>query len=88
MAGRKATDVFSEWAGKGRDEGMEHGHSTSVSAMLELALPKLCANFSAIDVGCGNGWVCRKLARHPLCADVVGVDEDSNLIFYHLKPLI
>ena len=80
MAGRKATDVFSEWAEKGRDEGMERGHSTSVNAMLELALPKLGANFSAIDVGCGNGWVCRKLVNQTQCTDVVGIDGSSVMI--------
>lgn len=80
MAGRKATDVFSEWAEKGRDEGMERGHSISVDAMLELALPKLGADFSAIDVGCGNGWVCRKLASHPQCTDVVGIDGSDIMI--------
>lgn len=80
MAGRKATDVFSEWAEKGRDEGMEHGHSASVNAMLELALPKLRPNFSAIDVGCGNGWLCRKLASQPQCSEVVGIDGSNVMI--------
>ena len=80
MARRKATDVFSEWAEKGRDEGMEHGHSISVDAMLELAVPKLGANFSAIDVGCGNGWVCRKLANNSQCSEVVGIDGSNVLI--------
>jgi hypothetical protein len=60
MAIRDATDVFSEWALKNRDEGMESGHASSVNDMLNLAIPKLKTPFSAIDVGCGNGWVCRK----------------------------
>ena len=61
MGKRKATDVFSDWAKIGKDEGMERGHGPSVSAMLELALPKLRDDFTAIDIGCGNGWVVRLL---------------------------
>jgi len=57
---RLATDVFSEWAEQGRDIGMEKGHSASVSEMLEAAIPNLPQPFSAIDIGCGNGWVVRK----------------------------
>ncbi len=60
---KEATDVFSEWAEKGRDLGMEEGHSASVSEMLESAIPNLPQPFSAIDIGCGNGWVVRKLTK-------------------------
>ena len=63
MAKKAATDVFSEWALIGKDEGMEKGHAASVKAMLELVLPKLNSNFSAIDLGCGNGWVTRMLTE-------------------------
>ena len=54
---KAAVDVFSQWALIGKDEGMERGHAASVQAMLELALPKPNPEFSAIDLGCGNGWV-------------------------------
>ena len=63
MGKKAATDVFSEWALIGKDEGMEKGHAASVKAMLELVLPKLNSNFSAIDLGCGNGWVTRMLTE-------------------------
>jgi hypothetical protein len=36
MSRREATEVFSEWAEKGKDKGMENGHAASVHAMLEL----------------------------------------------------
>ena len=61
MEAKSATDVFSQWALIGKDEGMERGHAPSVKAMLELALPKVRNGFSAIDLGCGNGWVTRML---------------------------
>ena len=35
---RKATDVFGEWAEKGKDIGMEQGHSTAVDEMVTFAL--------------------------------------------------
>ena len=41
MEQKSATDVFSQWAIIGKDEGMERGHAPSVKAMLELALPKV-----------------------------------------------
>lgn len=76
---RLATDVFSEWAEQGRDIGMEKGHSASVSEMLESAIPHLPHPFSAIDIGCGNGWVVRKLATLG-ARRVEGVDGASEMI--------
>ena len=57
-----ATDVFSQWALAGKDEGMERGHAPSVAQMLDLVLPKCPDAFEAIDLGCGNGWVVRLLS--------------------------
>ena len=57
---RKATDVFGEWAAKGKDEGMEKNHSSSVKDMIAFATKEL-KNFSFIDAGCGNGWVVRNI---------------------------
>ncbi|HHZ73646.1 MAG TPA: class I SAM-dependent methyltransferase [Candidatus Poseidoniales archaeon] len=76
---RLATDIFSEWAEQGRDIGMEKGHSASVSEMLESAIPHLPQPFSAIDIGCGNGWVVRKLATLG-SRRVEGVDGASEMI--------
>ncbi|MBU03949.1 MAG: nodulation protein S NodS [Euryarchaeota archaeon] len=80
MTIRDATDVFSEWALRGRDEGMESGHAKSVNEMLEIAIPELKTPFSAIDVGCGNGWLCRKLASLDDCNKVVGIDGSKEMI--------
>ena len=80
MTIRDATDVFSEWALRGRDEGMESGHAKSVNEMLEIAISELKTPFSAIDVGCGNGWLCRKLASLDDCNKVVGIDGSKEMI--------
>ncbi len=80
MAVRPATDVFSEWADKNKDLGMEKGHAASVSEMLDMALAKTSSPFSAIDVGCGNGWVCRALEAIEGCTHAVGVDGSEAMI--------
>jgi hypothetical protein len=38
MQTRDATEVFSEWALRNRDEGMESGHANSVNEMLDIAI--------------------------------------------------
>ena len=63
---RKATDVFGEWAEKGKDIGMEKGHATAVDEMVTFALKerkKIGKNFSFLDLGCGNGWVVRNVSN-------------------------
>ena len=80
MAQRAATDLFSDWAASGRDEGMEKGHSASVEAMLKAVLPKLNPGFTAIDVGCGNGWVVRRLKALEACQHASGVDGAVTMI--------
>ena len=61
MGRRNAIDLFGEWARNGRDEGMEKGHFASVMEMFGIARTRLPSKFSAIDVGCGNGWAVRQL---------------------------
>ena len=80
MGLRSATDLFSEWADSGRDVGMEQGHAASVEAMLERLLSKREGPFTAIDIGCGNGWVVRRLSAHPLCRGATGVDGAPSMI--------
>jgi trans-aconitate methyltransferase len=95
MTTRDATELFSEWALRNRDEGMESGHANSVNEMLNIAIPMLVEPFSAIDVGCGNGWVCRKLQSNDNCNKVVGIDGSIEMITkakqkggeYHLAKL-
>ena len=76
----EATDLFDSWAKLGKDEGMERGHSKSVGSMLESVFARIDGKFSAIDVGCGNGWVVRKLAAHPDCTSASGVDGAVTMI--------
>ena len=79
MEKKAAVDVFSQWALIGKDEGMERGHAASVQAMLELAIPKMDTGFSAIDLGCGNGWVTRMLSELG-AGHSEGVDGSNEMI--------
>lgn len=77
---RHATDIFSEWALRGKDEGMEKNHLPAVSKMLDLLTQSQQTSFSFIDAGCGNGWVVRKMKEHSLCEFALGIDGAEDMI--------
>ena len=77
---RKATDVFGEWAAKGKDEGMEKNHAIPVKEMIDFILSNRKKKFSFLDLGCGNGWVVREIVKNPLCHRAVGIDGAENMI--------
>ena len=83
MAKRPATDVFHDWALVGKDEGMEKGHAFAVNEMLDFIFKQAQDSpdkFSAIDVGCGNGWVVRLLKDHFACGYAEGIDGAAAMI--------
>ena len=83
MERRPATDVFHDWALRGKDEGMERGHAQSVAEMIDFISVKSeqrGTSFSAVDVGCGNGWVVRILADIQLCQQAIGIDGAKAMI--------
>ena len=83
MERRPATEVFHDWALKGKDEGMEKGHAKSVGEMVEFIFEQVKDNeneFSSVDVGCGNGWVVRKVRSMPNCNMAIGVDGARAMI--------
>ena len=80
---RKATDVFGEWARIGKDEGMEEGHASSVDEMLNFSLKErnlINKSFNFLDLGCGNGWVIRKVVKENLCGVALGVDGAEDMV--------
>ena len=80
---RIATEVFGEWAEKGKDIGMEKGHALAVEDMISFATQErtnLKRNFSFLDLGCGNGWVVRMLENNQLCVRSVGIDGAKQMI--------
>jgi trans-aconitate methyltransferase len=79
---RPATDVFTEWAAADRDLGMEKNHAAAVDEMLAAAFAQLgdARNWTAIDAGCGNGWIVRRLRNSPGCESATGVDGSAGMI--------
>ena len=80
---RIPTEVFGEWAEQGKDIGMEKGHAWAVEDMIGFAIEeraRLKRNFSFLDLGCGNGWVVRKVESNSLCTRAVGIDGAKQMI--------
>ena len=74
----KTTKVFNSWAKAGRAEEMEEGHGVTVGKFLgSISFDK---SFSFLDIGCGNGWVVRKIAELPKCKKAMGIDKSKNMI--------
>jgi len=74
----KVRTTFDEWAKIGRSELMEKEHSKTVLKFLNSI--RFEKPFSFLDVGCGNGWVVRKISQIKNCKKVVGIDKSQNMI--------
>ena len=74
----KTSQLFDNWAKSGRFEQMEIGHGTSVDKLLDkITFEK---PFTFLDIGCGNGWVVRKIAEKSNCKKAVGIDKSKIMI--------
>jgi len=78
----KNIELFDKWAQNGKDVSMENGHSKSVDFMLKILDEKSLFDnkFSFLDLGCGNGWVVKKISKNNLCNLAVGIDGSENMI--------
>lgn len=74
----KVQETFDKWAKIGRSELMEKEHSKTVLKFLNSI--KFEKPFYFLDVGCGNGWVVRKIAQMQNCKKAVGIDKSKNMI--------
>ncbi len=74
----KVKTTFDKWAKSGRAELMEKEHGKNVSQFLnKITFDK---PFSFLDVGCGNGWVVRKIAQQENCKKAIGIDKSKKMI--------
>ena len=74
----KVRKTFDKWAENGRAELMEEEHEKNVSKFLQtLSFDK---PFTFLDVGCGNGWVVRKIAKEKNCKKTIGIDKSKKMI--------
>ena len=71
-------EEFNRWAEAGRGEEMEESHLPIVLPMLELM--NLRATDRLLDIGCGSGWLVRRLAPLLPHGKVVGIDVSNEMV--------
>ena len=75
---KELREEFNRWAEAGRGEGMEREHLPIVLPMLERM--QLEPTENVLDVGCGNGWLCRLIAGRVPKGRVVGMDVSDEMV--------
>ena len=77
--------TFDKWAQNGRAELMEIEHGKNVSKFLEsISFDK---PFTFLDVGCGNGWVVKKISKNNNCKKATGIDKSKKMIAQASKKI-
>jgi len=77
----EAIELFNNWATNGKDKGMELNHADSVDYMLGKIPNSITRNlFSFLDIGCGNGWVVKRMSKNKNCNLSIGIDGSENMI--------
>ena len=71
-------EEFNRWAEAGRGEGMEQDHLPITLPVLEKM--QLAPTDNVLDVGCGTGWLSRRLAKLVPEGRVVGMDISDEMI--------
>jgi len=71
-------EEFNRWAEAGRGEGMEQDHLPITLPVLEKM--RLAPTDNILDVGCGAGWLSRRLAKLVPEGRVVGTDISDEMI--------
>ena len=71
-------EEFNRWAKAGRGEGMEQDHLPITLPVLEEM--RLARSDNVLDVGCGAGWLSRRLAKLVPEGRVVGMDISDEMI--------
>ena len=74
----KTSKLFDVWAKTGRSEDMEKGHGNTVNQFLDKL--QLQEKFKFLDIGCGNGWVVRKMSQKLSCIKAIGLDKSKIMI--------
>ena len=71
-------EEFNRWAEAGRGEGMEQDHLPITLPVLEKM--RIAPTNNILDVGCGAGWLSRRLAKLVPEGRVVGLDISDEMI--------
>jgi len=74
----QVSEVFDDWARRGRAEGMERGHGpTAIRAFERLGIG---ADSRYLDIGCGNGYTVRWAAALDASVRATGIDVSREMI--------
>jgi len=71
-------EEFNRWAEAGRGDGMEQDHLPITLPVLEKM--RLTAAENVLDVGCGSGWLARRISKRVPQGRVVGMDISDEMI--------
>jgi ubiquinone/menaquinone biosynthesis C-methylase UbiE len=77
-ADQKLQQEFNQWAAAGRGDEMEDHHSDITDQT--IALMNIQPSDRILDLGCGTGWVSRRLARMANAGEVVGLDVADEML--------
>jgi ubiquinone/menaquinone biosynthesis C-methylase UbiE len=71
-------EEFNRWAEAGRGDGMEQDHLPITLPVLEKM--QLAPADSVLDVGCGSGWLSRRIGKRVPEGRVVGMDISDEMV--------
>lgn len=78
MSHEQIARVFDTWAQNGRAEAMESGHGDVVRQV--VAKMRFRPGQQILDLGCGNGWATRLLAKSSAGSSAVGIDVAPEMV--------
>ncbi len=78
MSHELLASTFDQWAADGRDAKMEQEHSDAARQVISQM--GIRSGDQILDLGCGNGWATRLLAKTASGVGAVGVDVSPAMI--------
>ena len=78
MTEKRVANTFDQWADDGRDAGLEENHGDVVRQV--VAKMDLSPGEKVLDLGCGNGWATRMIAKANAGVQAIGVDCSPRMI--------
>jgi ubiquinone/menaquinone biosynthesis C-methylase UbiE len=78
MSHERIAETFDQWAADGRDAKMEEGHGDAVRQV--IARMGIKPGDQMLDLGCGNGWATRLLAKSSPGGGAVGIDVAPAMV--------